>query len=165
MAVHGVQEGDVLLRPEPSAGVSTLNRTIWIAGLCLVIICCLLATKMVLAAVSPGGDMSGETTASLSHASIPGVDTLSDSDRGVDMSLVDLDESARLPLVSKAVRANGRNTAIGLRHPRPTDRTKAVLRPARRNGEPVKSAAVSCRQLDPIARFLASAKIGPRCQA
>lgn len=120
---------------------------------------------MVLAAVSPTGDMTDETTASLIHAQIPGVDTLSDADRGVDMSLVDLDEGVRLPLVSKAVRATGRNTAAGLRHPHPTDRTRAVLRPARRNGEPVKSAAVSCRQLDPIARFLASAKIGPRCQA
>jgi hypothetical protein len=115
--------------------------------------------------VSPSGDMTGETTASLLHAPIPGVDTLSDADRGVDMSPVDLDEGVRLPLMSKAVRANGRNTTVGLRHLRPTDHAKAVLRPTRRNGEPVKSAAVSCRQLDPIARFLASAKIGPRCQA
>jgi len=142
-----------------------LNRTIWIAGLCLVIICCLLATKMVLAAVSPPGDPASDTTATLTRTPIPGVDTLSPSDLGVETQLLDFNEAVSLPLISKNVRTTGRSANAALaRQPRAADRTKSVLRPARRGGEPVKSAAAACRELDPIARFLASAKIGPRCQ-
>ena len=115
---------------------------------------------MVLAAVSPG-DLASDTTSALIREPIPGVDTLSDSDRGVETLPIDNNDSARLPLVSRAVRPDGRTTSAA-RRLRPA--TTAVLRPARRNPEQVKSAAASCRQLDPIARFLASAKIGPRCQ-
>ena len=141
-----------------------MNRTIWIAGLCLVIICCLLATKMVLAAVSPG-DLANDTTAALTQTPIPGVDTLSASDRGVDAPPVDF-EQASLPLLSKSVRpTGGRGTAAGARQARTAASKTAVVRPVKRNAEPVKTAAVPCRQLDPIARLLASAKIGPRCQA
>lgn len=117
---------------------------------------------MVLAAVSTG-DMSGEMTPALIREPIPGVDTLSESDRGVETPLIDLNESARLPLISRTVRAEGRSGSVARRVRAGTKTT--VLRPAKRNAEPVKSAAVPCRQLDPIARFLASAKIGPRCQA
>ena len=138
-----------------------MNRTIWIAGLCLVIICCLLATKMVLAAVSPG-DLAGESTSALIREPIPGVDTLSESDRGVETSLIDINESASLPLISRSVRAEGRGAALARRV---KANSKTVLRPGKRDGISLKSAAVSCRQLDPIARFLATAKIGPRCQA
>ncbi len=160
-----MQEGDVLHCPEPSAGVSKVNRTIWIAGLCLVIICCLLATKMVLAAVSPPGGMDDDMTAVVVHTTIPGVDTLSDADRGVDAQPLDVDEPVSLPLVSRNVRTTGRNAAAShARGRRPNERTHAVLRPAKRNPEPVKNAAVSCREFDPIARFLASANIGPGCQ-
>ena len=116
---------------------------------------------MVLAAVSPG-DIARETTSALIREPIPGVDTLSESDRGVETSQIDVEESAQLPLISKSVRAEGRGAA-GARRNKPNGGT--VLRPAKRNGDALKSAAVPCRQLDPIARFLASAKIGPRCQA
>ncbi|MGJ5177862.1 hypothetical protein ACQR16_11840 [Bradyrhizobium oligotrophicum] len=126
------------------------------------IICCLLATKMVLAAVSPT-DMAGETTSSLIREPVPGIDTLSESDRSFEAQPIELNEAARLPLVSKSVRMDGRGSPV-------TRRTKvpakaAVLRPGKRNPQPVKTTAVPCRQLDPIARFLAQAKIGPRCQA
>src|SRR4051812_28331645 len=117
---------------------------------------------MVLAAVSPG-DMSGETTSALIREPIPGIDTLSESDRGVETPLIDLNESARLPLISKAVRAEGRGAPAARRANAAGKPT--VLRPARREAVPVKTATVPCKQLDPIARFLASAKIGPRCQA
>ncbi|BAM86372.1 conserved hypothetical protein [Bradyrhizobium oligotrophicum S58] len=117
---------------------------------------------MVLAAVTPG-DMAGETTSSLIRESIPGVDTLSETDRSFETAPIDLNEGARLPLVSKAVRAEGRGASAARR----TNAAgkAAVLRPAKREAAPVKTAAVPCKQLDPIARFLASAKIGPRCQA
>lgn len=117
---------------------------------------------MVLAAVSPG-DLSGEATSSLIREPIPGVDTLNESDRSFETPPLDLNEGARLPLLSRAVRAEGRGAAAA-RRARPAAKS-TVLRPARREAVPVKSAAASCRQLDPIARFLASAKIGPRCQA
>ncbi|MGJ4908922.1 hypothetical protein [Bradyrhizobium sp. HKCCYLS2033] len=121
----------------------------------------MLATKMVLAAATPG-DMS-DTTSSLIHEPIPGVDTLSETDRSFATQPIEYNEDVYLPLVSRAVRAEGRSAS-------PARRAKAagkaaVLRPAKRNPQPVKTSAASCKQLDPIARFLASAKIGPRCQA
>ncbi|MGJ5133646.1 hypothetical protein [Bradyrhizobium oligotrophicum] len=122
----------------------------------------MLATKMVLAAVSPG-DIAGEATSSLIREPIPGVDTLNESDRSFETPPLDLNEGARLPLLSRAVRAEGRG-ASAARRAKPASKS-TVLRPARREAAPVKSAAAPCRQLDPIARFLASAKIGPRCQA
>ncbi|MGJ4927784.1 hypothetical protein ACQR1I_21250 [Bradyrhizobium sp. HKCCYLS2038] len=121
----------------------------------------MLATKMVLAAVSPG-DLGGETTSALMREPIPGVDTLSDSDRSFETQPVDLNDGVRLPLVSKSVRA-GRNASIARRAK--ASGKAAVLRPMKRNPEPAKTAAASCKQLDPIARFLATNKIGPRCQA
>ncbi|GLH76910.1 hypothetical protein SSBR45G_18180 [Bradyrhizobium sp. SSBR45G] len=117
-----------------------------------------------LAAVSPA-DMAGETTSSLMREPVPGIDTLSETDRGVETALIDMNEVARLPLVSRAVRANARGTSTSAVRTRPTDRSSIVLRPVKRTAEPVRKAMVPCRQLDPIARFLASAKIGPRCQA
>ena len=117
---------------------------------------------MVLAAATPG-DMAGETTSSLIREPIPGVDTLSEADRSFETAPIDLNESARLPLVSKVVRAEGRGASAARRAN--AAGKPAVLRPARREAAPVKTAAVPCKQLDPIARFLASAKIGPRCQA
>ncbi|NPV24049.1 hypothetical protein HL668_24480 [Bradyrhizobium sp. 81013] len=117
---------------------------------------------MVLAAVTPA-DMAGETTSSLIREPIPGVDTLSESDRSFETPPVDLTEGARLPLISKAVRAESRGASVA-RRAKVTSK-KTVMRPAKRNAEPLKSAAAPCKQLDPIARFLASAKIGPRCQA
>ncbi|NPU14172.1 hypothetical protein HL667_22985 [Bradyrhizobium sp. 83012] len=117
---------------------------------------------MVLAAVTPA-DTAGETTSSLIREPIPGVDTLSESDRSFETPPVDLTEGARLPLISKAVRAESRGASVA-RRAKVTGK-KTVMRPAKRNAEPLKSAAAPCKQLDPIARFLASAKIGPRCQA
>ncbi len=116
---------------------------------------------MVLAAATPGD--IGETTSSLIREPIPGVDTLSESDRSFEVQPIELNEGVRLPLVSKAVRAEGRNASVARRAN--AANKKAVLRPAKRDAVSVKSAAVPCKQLDPIARFLASAKIGPRCQA
>ena len=121
---------------------------------------------MVLAAASLPDGTADEMTAALIHTPVPGVDTLSDSDRSVDTQPLDVNESVSLPLVSRNVSATGRSAAAShARGLRPSDRTRAVLRPTRRNPEPVKNATVSCRELDPIARFLASANIGPRCQA
>ncbi|WP_456712164.1 hypothetical protein [Bradyrhizobium sp. USDA 4353] len=122
----------------------------------------MLATKMVLAAVTPG-DLSGETTSSLTREPIPGVDTLNESDVSFAVQPVDRNENVSLPLVSKAVRAQGRNASVARRAKAADKRT--VQRPGKREALPAKSAAVPCKQLDPIARFLASAKIGPRCQA
>ncbi|CCD95623.1 conserved hypothetical protein [Bradyrhizobium sp. ORS 375] len=117
---------------------------------------------MVLAAATPG-DSTGETMSSLIREPIPGVDTLSENDRSFDVQPIDLTEGVRLPLVSKAVRADGRNASVA-RRARAANIKKAVLRPGKRDAAAVKSAAVPCKQLDPIARFLASSKIGPRCQ-
>ncbi|CCD86938.1 conserved protein of unknown function [Bradyrhizobium sp. ORS 285] len=117
---------------------------------------------MVLAAATPG-DIAGETTSSLIREPIPGVDTLSESDHSFEVQPIELNEGVRLPLVSKSVRAEGRNASVARRAN--AANKKAVLRPGKRDAASVKSAAVPCKQLDPIARFLASAKIGPRCQA
>ncbi|MDU1802892.1 MAG: hypothetical protein E6813_05510 [Bradyrhizobium sp.] len=138
-----------------------MNRTIWIAGFCLVIICCLLATKMVLAAVSPA-DLDNETTSTVIVTSVPGVDTLSDTDRSFGTP-IDVRETTALPLVSRSVLAEARG-ASAARRVRAAHK-KQVLRPLKRHVEPVKTVAVPCRELDPIARFLASSKIGPGCQA
>ncbi|MGJ4890399.1 hypothetical protein ACQR1Y_19545 [Bradyrhizobium sp. HKCCYLRH3099] len=121
---------------------------------------------MVLAAVTPGDidrDLAGETTSALIREPVPGVDTLSESDRSFETQPFELNDAARLPLVSKSVRVDGRGAAVARRTKVPAK--AAVLRPAKRNPQVARSAAVPCKQLDPIARFLASAKIGPRCQA
>lgn len=112
---------------------------------------------MVLAAVTPG-DMTGETTSSLIREPIPGVDTLNESDRSFEAQAIEVNEAARLPLPSKVARSS----LVARRAKAPTKAT--VLRPTKQPVAPVKRAAASCKALDPIARFLASAKIGPRCQ-
>ncbi|CCE08153.1 conserved hypothetical protein [Bradyrhizobium sp. STM 3843] len=126
----------------------------------------LLATKVVSAAVSTSSDPQVDLGASLDRAPIPGVDTLTETDRNMAPPQADSDGTAMLPLLSTTVRAASARAQGGSTHrARSTVRVKAVARvPAKRGAEPVKAAAVPCRQLDPIARFLVSANAAPRCQ-
>ncbi|MGJ4940861.1 hypothetical protein ACQR1W_09835 [Bradyrhizobium sp. HKCCYLS1011] len=81
--------------------------------------------------------------------------------------LADSDDTAMLPLLSTTVRAASSRPQGGSTHRvRSSARVKASAHvvPAKRAAEPVKAAIVPCRQLDPIARFLVSANLAPRCQ-
>lgn len=139
-----------------------MSRTIWIAGVCLVVIGGLAATRM----MSGGSaEAANDTTASLSRMIIPGEDTLSDADRGATAPEAD-DNPFFLPIESTIVRAAHAEM--------PAPKKRAVVRPAKAQAaataksasasKPGKAAAVPCRQLDPIARFLVSANLAPRCE-
>jgi hypothetical protein len=144
-------------------------RTIWFAGFLLLIIGGLLAIKMVSAAASAPDDALSDETAALTQI-IPGENTLTAADR----SLVapDADEAPPFPIVSATVRSSRAEfMPSAIIHGR-TARTAAAPAKPRTAGKPArvtdkatdKSTDVkSCRQLDPIARFLVSANPAPRC--
>ncbi len=147
-------------------GGRVVIRTIWIAGLCLLMIAGLLATKVVSAAVSASSESQFDATASLERIPIPGIDTLTEADRNAAMPLANTDDAGGLPILSTVVRPTTETFRAGSTHRvRPAGRAKAAAHARSKSGsEPAKMAVAPCRQLDPIARFLASANLAPRCQ-
>jgi hypothetical protein len=161
------------LKAPMTRGLAVMVRTIWFAGFLLLIIGGLLAMKMVSAAASAPDEAPGDETATLTQI-VPGENTLTAADRSVVAP--DTDEAPLFPIVSSSVRsARAEFKPSAIIHGR-TARTAATPAKPRMAGRPAsatdksrekttdKSTDVkSCRQLDPIARFLVSANLAPRC--
>lgn len=146
-------------------GGSRVIRTIWIAGLFLLLIAGLLATKMVSASVSMADDQPTDTTAALNRAPVPGVDTLTEADRIVITPAAEPDDTRILPILSATVHAAPEKARTAARRLRSGTRPRTAARaPAKRSSEPAKAAAAPC-QFDPIARFLASANLASGCRS
>jgi len=154
-------------------GLAVMVRTIWFAGFLLLIIGGLLAMKMVSAAASAPDDALGDETAALTQI-IPGENTLTADDRSVIAP--EIDDAPLFPIVSTAVRsARAEFKPSAIIHGR-VARTAAAPAKPHTAGKPSKATdkrtdkssdrstdVKSCRQLDPIARFLVSANLAPRC--
>jgi hypothetical protein len=137
-------------------------RTIWFAGFLLLIIGGLLAMKMVSAAPSAPDESLSDETAALTQI-IPGENTLTAADRSVVAP--DNDEAPLFPIVSATVRsARAEFMPSAIIHGRAARPAPAAAKPRTAAVKQVKATdAKSCRQLDPIARFLVSANLAPRC--
>jgi hypothetical protein len=132
----------------------------------------LFATKVVSAAVSRSSDETTDMTATLRSDTIPGEDTLTGLDRNTLLPDAE-DASGALPVVSSIVRFTPEpEISAAVKPSQPVARKKSAAtrrpiiratRPAAKQDEPVKAAAIPCRQLDPIARFLVSTKLAPPC--
>jgi hypothetical protein len=138
-------------------------RTIWFAGFLLLIIGGLLAMKMVSATASSADDGTGDETAALTQMIIPGENTLTEADRSVVAP--DPDDAPAFPIVSATVRsARAQFRPSAVMHGRTARTAAAPAKPRASAAKQAKSTdAKSCRQLDPIARFLVSANLAPRC--
>jgi hypothetical protein len=143
-------------------------RTVWVAGLFLIAVSGLFATRVVPASASRPDDMLTDTTAALRGDADPVVGTLTKSDR-LAVAAPGADDTVAIPLQSATVRpasvTHHRARAVTKR---PTARTAAVaqpkkIAPAQQALDQAKAAATACRQRDPIARLLASANLAPRC--
>jgi hypothetical protein len=143
-------------------GLKVLVRTIWFAGFLLLILGGLLAMKMVSATASASDDTLSDETAALTQT-IPGENTLTEADRGV--AGPDADDAPLFPVVSAIVRsAHAEYRPSAIMRGRTTRATAAPAKPRAAGAKQVKLTDVkSCRQLDPIARFLVSANLAPRC--
>jgi hypothetical protein len=137
-------------------------RTIWFAGFLLLIIGGLLAMKMVSATASNPDDGLSDETAALTRV-VPGENTLTEADRSVVAP--DADEAPPFPIVSATVRsARAEFRPSAIMHGRSARTAAEPAKPRAAAGKQAKSTDVkSCRQLDPIARFLVSANLAPRC--
>lgn len=151
-------------------GLAIVVRTVWFAGILLLLLLGLLAIRMVSTTVAASDDSQSETTSALAQI-VPGENTLTEADRSVvapdaNRSVVapDSDDAQLLPVESSAVRsarAEYRPSDI-MRGHAPVKATAA--KPHAATGKPTKAAEMkSCRQLDPIARFLVSANLAPPC--
>jgi hypothetical protein len=142
-------------------GLAIVVRTVWFAGILLLLLLGLLAVKMVSTATAASDDTQDDATSALTQI-IPGENTLTEADRSVVAP--EADDTALLPVESDAVRsarAEYRPSDIMHRHA-PT--RAAATKPHAAAGKPIKAADMkSCRQLDPIARFLVSANLAPPC--
>jgi hypothetical protein len=144
-------------------------RTVWVAGLFLVAVGGLFATKVVPASASRHDDNLNDTTAALRSDGGPDAGTLTKSDR-IAVAAPGADETVAIPLRSATARPASitRHRAIAATRKPPTARTAAVappnkIAPAKQAADQAKAAVAACRQRDPIARFLASANLAPRC--
>lgn len=117
--------------------------------------------KMVSATASNPDDGLSDETAALTQI-IPGENTLTEADRSVVAP--DADEAPLFPIVSATVRsARAEFRPSAIMHGR-SARAAAPAKPRAVAGKQAKGTDVkSCRQLDPIARFLVSANLAPRC--
>ena len=130
----------------------------------------LFATKVVSAAVSGSTDQIVDTTATLRTDGVPGEDTLTSLDRNAPAPDAE-DASGALPILSTIVRFTPEpEISVPAKPQRLIARKKPArrlviraTRPAAKPNAPVEAAAIPCRQLDPIARFLVSANLAPRC--
>lgn len=145
-------------------GLKILVRTVWFAGFLLVMLGGLLAMKMVSATAPDIADRLDDATAALTQI-IPGENTLTDSDRSVPAP--DTSEAPLLPVESSTVRlAHAEFTPSTTAHKRPriAKRTTPRAAAAKQSKMTDKTAEIrSCRQLDPIARFLASTNLARPC--
>jgi hypothetical protein len=141
-----------------------LVRTVWFAGLLLALLLSLLVVKMIFgAADNAASDESlNDATAALAQV-IPGENTLTDADRSV--AAPSADDAALLPVESSVVRsARAEYLPSEIMHKHPRSPAKAVAKPRMVGSKPTTAVdAPSCRQLDPIARFLIQANIAPPC--
>jgi hypothetical protein len=139
-----------------------LVRTIWFAGFLLLIAGGLLAMKMVSATASDSNDARDDAAAALTQT-ISGENTLTDADRSV--AAPDADDPALLPVVSATVRsARAEYRPSAIMHGRTTRIAAVSAKPRAAIAKQVKTTELkSCRRLDPIARFLVSANLAPRC--
>jgi len=142
-------------------GLAIVVRTVWFAGFLLLLLLGLLAIRMVSSSMAASDDPPSETTSALTQI-VPGENTLTEADRSVVAP--DTDDTPLLPVESDTVRSA-----------RAEYRPSTIMR--RRAGSPARGAAAkphpassaknadmkSCRQLDPIARFLVSANLAPPC--
>jgi hypothetical protein len=144
-------------------GLAIVVRTVWFAGFLLLLLLGLLAIRMVSSTIAASDDPQSETTSALTQI-VPGENTLTEADRSVVAP--DADDSPLLPLESSAVRsarAEYRPSAIMHSHAGSPARLVAA-KPRATASKPTKAADMkSCRQLDPIARFLVSANLAPPC--
>ena len=144
-------------------GLAIVVRTVWFAGFLLLLLLGLLAVRMVSSTIAASDEPPSETTSTLTQI-VPGENTLTEADRSVIAP--EADDTPLLPLESSAVRsarAEYRPSDIMRRHAPSTARMVAT-KPHAAAGKPTKTAEMkSCRQLDPIARFLASANLAPPC--
>ena len=141
-------------------GLAIVVRTVWFAGILLLVLLGLLAVKIVTTSAAASDGTPGETTASLT-GSTPGENTLTEADLGV--AAPEADDTPLLPVESNDVRAahaEFRPSAIMHRHAP----IKATAKPRAAAAKPAKVAeAKACRPFDPIARFLIAAKLVPPC--
>jgi len=138
-------------------------RTVWIAGLLLVAVGGLFATRVVPASASRPDD----TTVAPRSATGPNPDTLTTIDRRAEAA-PGADETVAIPLASATVRP------ASIRHHRAAAMTQKRARtvavapatkivPGKQAADQAKAAVTACRQRDPIARFLAATNLAARC--
>jgi len=144
-------------------GLAIVVRTVWFAGILLLLLLGLLAIKMVSTTTAASDDTQDDATSALTQI-VPGENTLTEADRTVVAP--EADDTTLLPVESDAVRsahAEYRPSDIMHRHAgSPPKPAAAKLHAAA--SKPTKAAEMkSCRQLDPIARFLVSANLAPPC--
>ncbi len=141
-------------------GLAIVVRTVWFAGILLLVLLGLLAVKMITTSAAASDGTPGEATSTLAE-SIPGENTLTEADRIV--AAPDIDDTPLLPVESNDVRAahaEFRPSEIMRKHAQ----IKTVAAKPRAAAKPTKVAeAKACRPLDPIARFLIAAKLVPPC--
>ena len=142
-------------------GLAIVVRTVWFAGILLLLLLGLLAIRMVSTTTAASDDPQSEATSALAQI-VPGEDTLTEADRSVVAP--DADDIPLPPVESSAVRsarAEYRPSDIMRRHA-PAKAT--ATKPRTAVAKPAKAAEMkSCRQLDPIARFLVSTNLAPPC--
>jgi hypothetical protein len=142
-------------------GLAILVRTVWFAGLLLLLLLGLIAIRMISTTTAASDNPQDDATAALTQI-VPGENTLTEADRSV--AAPETDDIPLLPVESDSVRsarAEYRPSAIMRRH---APIKAAAAKPHAATGKPTTAAEMkSCRQLDPIARFLVSANLAPPC--
>jgi hypothetical protein len=142
-------------------GLAIVLRTVWFAGILLLVLLGLLAVKMVTTSAAASDTTPSDTTSALTQG-IPAENTLTEADRGV--ATPEVEGTPLLPVESNDVRAahaEFRPSEIMRKHAP----IKAVAaKPRATAAKPAKVAEVkACRPRDPIARFLIAAKLVPPC--
>jgi hypothetical protein len=148
--------------------LKVLVRTVWFAALLLGLLGGLIAVRIMVTAAPEVPDAQAEATAALVEL-IPGENTLTDADRSVPAP--DADEAPLLPVESATVRlahAEFKPPANAPKRIRTTSKQakpRAAARQARMTDRSNDKTAETktCRQLDPIARLLASANLARPC--
>jgi hypothetical protein len=142
-------------------GLAIVVRTVWFAGLLLLLLLGLIAVRMVSTTTAASDNTQDDATSALTQI-VPGENTLTEADRSVVAP--DADDAPLPPIESNAVRsarAEYRPSAIMRSH---APVKAAAAKPRTVTGKPATTAEMkSCRQLDPIARFLVSANLAPPC--
>jgi hypothetical protein len=144
-------------------GLAIVIRTVWFAGFLLLLLLGLLAIRMVSTTTATSDDIQNDATSALTQI-VPGENTLTEADRSVVAP--EADDTPLLPLESNAVRsARAEYRPSDVMRRRPGSPARVVpAKPRAPISKQAKTAEMkSCRQLDPIARFLVSANLAPPC--